>query len=209
MTLKEQKFFHDVNEAANGKYEKQMIDEFCDYWTEPNKSKTKLRWEGEKYFDIKRRLATWDRRRKQEFEKTKGITVKAEVVSTGAYDKLMKDTLKFVYNDQRDGLYVKLHHGKGDSVYNFLESKGVIKTKNLTLKGKTYFSKRSQIAQGMVLARIIDELKKAEGERKEQLETRARSVKKGTDADLWPQVKALILTDVFNKYTLEQLLEKL
>lgn len=32
---------------------------FASYWTEPNKSKTKLRWELEKTWDLGRRLARW------------------------------------------------------------------------------------------------------------------------------------------------------
>ena len=136
-------------------------------------------------------------------------TQRVEVVSTGAYDNVMINTLKYVYNDQRDGKYVKLQHGKGDSVYDFLASKGVIKTKNLSQKEKAYYDKIAHMAQGFVLARVIDDLKTAEGERKEQLERRAKSIKQGLDHDLLPQTKALILTGVFNKYSLEQLLNKI
>ena len=32
---------------------------FIDYWTEPNKSKTKLRFELERTWDLKRRLSRW------------------------------------------------------------------------------------------------------------------------------------------------------
>ena len=35
------------------------IQKFVAYWTEPNKGKTKVRWQGEKYFDLRRRLNTW------------------------------------------------------------------------------------------------------------------------------------------------------
>lgn len=35
------------------------IDKFVDYWTEPNPSGTKVRWQLEKTFDVKRRLKTW------------------------------------------------------------------------------------------------------------------------------------------------------
>jgi hypothetical protein len=37
------------------------IQKFVSYWTEPNKSKTKIRWELERTWDIKRRLGTWMR----------------------------------------------------------------------------------------------------------------------------------------------------
>lgn len=40
-------------------YGRQFLKEFNDYWTEPNKSKTKFRQELEKTWDLERRLATW------------------------------------------------------------------------------------------------------------------------------------------------------
>lgn len=40
-------------------YGKELIRAFYDYWTEPNKSKTKMRFELEKTWDVKRRLNTW------------------------------------------------------------------------------------------------------------------------------------------------------
>ena len=41
------------------KYSREMLIDFIAYWTEKNKSGKKLRFEGEKYFDMSRRLATW------------------------------------------------------------------------------------------------------------------------------------------------------
>jgi hypothetical protein len=38
---------------------KSEINKFISYWTEPNKSGTKTRWEMERTFDLKRRLTTW------------------------------------------------------------------------------------------------------------------------------------------------------
>ena len=38
---------------------KQEFQKFILYWTEPNKSGTKQRWELQPTFDVKRRLATW------------------------------------------------------------------------------------------------------------------------------------------------------
>lgn len=37
----------------------QELRKFVAYWTEPNRSGTKVRWEQEKTFEIRRRLATW------------------------------------------------------------------------------------------------------------------------------------------------------
>lgn len=40
----------------------EQLDAFCAYWTEPSKSGKKVRWELEKTFELKRRIATWTRR---------------------------------------------------------------------------------------------------------------------------------------------------
>lgn len=45
-------------------YGKEICNNFYLYWSEPNKSKTKLRYEMEKTWDVKRRLATWANRDK-------------------------------------------------------------------------------------------------------------------------------------------------
>ena len=36
-----------------------ICDEFIDYWTEPNKTKTKMKFEMQETFDISRRLKRW------------------------------------------------------------------------------------------------------------------------------------------------------
>jgi hypothetical protein len=43
------------------KFGREMVREFFDYWTEPNKSKTKMRFELERTWDVSRRLNTWSR----------------------------------------------------------------------------------------------------------------------------------------------------
>ena len=45
-------------------YGKDLIRQFFDYWTEPNRSATRMRYELERTWDIRRRLATWARRDK-------------------------------------------------------------------------------------------------------------------------------------------------
>jgi len=46
------------------KYGKDICNDFYMYWSEPNKSKTKLRYEMEKTWDVSRRLANWANRDK-------------------------------------------------------------------------------------------------------------------------------------------------
>ena len=43
------------------KFPKEMIREFFDYWTEPNKSNTKMKFELEKTWSLERRLGTWEK----------------------------------------------------------------------------------------------------------------------------------------------------
>lgn len=43
----------------NGSYEPAMLKEFFDYWTEPNKSRSKMRWEQEKTWELPLRLSRW------------------------------------------------------------------------------------------------------------------------------------------------------
>lgn len=59
---------HNANPAELRK----EIDNFILYWTEPNKSGTKVRWQLQPTFDITRRLITWFKR-SNEFNNNKGI----------------------------------------------------------------------------------------------------------------------------------------
>lgn len=45
-------------------YGKDMLISFYNYWSEPNQSKTKMKFELEKTWDNSRRLATWSKREK-------------------------------------------------------------------------------------------------------------------------------------------------
>lgn len=55
---KKEKFYQSVD-VFSGEFSKDLIEEFKGYWTELNKSKTKMRFQDEDYFDIKRRLTTF------------------------------------------------------------------------------------------------------------------------------------------------------
>ena len=52
------------NEVFSFDYPKSMLESFYDYWSEPNKSKTKERWQLQPTFEISRRLKTWSKREK-------------------------------------------------------------------------------------------------------------------------------------------------
>jgi len=70
---REIKFKSEVYEFAE-KYPEVMLDKFCNYWTEKNKSGTKMRWELERVFEISRRLATWASRDKEIVKEDKLFT---------------------------------------------------------------------------------------------------------------------------------------
>ena len=55
---KKQKFYEDCKPYLE-KYPKEMLRKFYNYWTEMNKSGTKLRFELQQTFEISKRLATW------------------------------------------------------------------------------------------------------------------------------------------------------
>lgn len=54
--IREQKF---LDQVALLDYDNSIKKSFTDYWTEPNKSNTKMKFEMQSTFDINRRLARW------------------------------------------------------------------------------------------------------------------------------------------------------
>ena len=68
-----------VSKGVSEKVIEGELSKFIMYWTEPNKSGTKVRWEMQKTFEIRRRLFTWFNRANQSYStsprETKGITI--------------------------------------------------------------------------------------------------------------------------------------
>ena len=61
-TIDERKnVFKEKVKSYVGDFNKKVLVSFFSYWTEPNKSGTKMRFELEKTWDIKRRIKTWVR----------------------------------------------------------------------------------------------------------------------------------------------------
>jgi len=67
----------------SGNYPQEMLQKFVNYWTEKNKSKTKMRFELEKTFEISKRLATWASRDKDIINSGK------KVLATLTYDEIL------------------------------------------------------------------------------------------------------------------------
>ena len=56
--------FADTLKIYVGKYSKEMIRAFYDYWTEPTPSKNKMRFELERTWSVELRLSNWSRKEK-------------------------------------------------------------------------------------------------------------------------------------------------
>ena len=64
------------------KYQKEMLNDFYKYWTEHNQSKTKMRFELEKTWDLTLRLSNWDKgSNKSDFKKQKNYQLDFSNVS--------------------------------------------------------------------------------------------------------------------------------
>ena len=81
---KEQKF---KSEVLQFNYPKEMLNEFINYWTEPNKSKTKLRYELQTTWDTSRRLGTWAKNTKQFTKKEP----ERKIYKSSNFDEVVKD----------------------------------------------------------------------------------------------------------------------
>tara|TARA_R110002167_G_scaffold1338_3_gene5975 strand:+ start:1988 stop:2593 length:606 start_codon:yes stop_codon:yes gene_type:complete len=70
-------FHNEVITYSNG-CEESVLEAFISYWTEKNKSKTKMRFELQKTWDTKRRLANWNKNNSK-FNKPKESKVQQQI----------------------------------------------------------------------------------------------------------------------------------
>lgn len=75
-TLSRKDSFYQLLVPYVGQYPKEMIRAFFDYWSELNKSGTKMRYELEKTWELPRRLATWASREKIPSKTDVGVVLK-------------------------------------------------------------------------------------------------------------------------------------
>lgn len=75
-TLSRKDSFYQLLVPYVGQYPKEMIRAFFDYWSELNKSETKMRYELEKTWELPRRLATWASREKIPSKTNVGVVLK-------------------------------------------------------------------------------------------------------------------------------------
>ncbi len=74
-TLSRKKVFYQSLVSYVGQYPKEMIRAFFDYWSELNKSETKMRYELEKTWELPRRLATWANRERMPSKTDIGVVL--------------------------------------------------------------------------------------------------------------------------------------
>lgn len=75
-TLSRKDSFYQLLVPYVGQYPKEMIRAFFDYWSELNKSGTRMRYELEKTWELPRRLATWASREKIPSKTDVGVVLK-------------------------------------------------------------------------------------------------------------------------------------
>ena len=73
-------------------YGKEMIRAFYDYWTEPNKSKTKMRFQMERTWDLGRRLARWEKNNRNNNNTSNYGRFKT---NSDAFDESVKESNEF------------------------------------------------------------------------------------------------------------------
>ncbi len=101
------KFSEEVNQFIS-RYPESMLKSFISYWTEPNRSKTKLRYELEKTFEINRRLVTWSSRDK-DFQKTETPKTYNEMLKMAETNPDIWDQYKAVKRDgERKAIFIPI-----------------------------------------------------------------------------------------------------
>ena len=75
--LRKEKFYESLVPFLD-RYPKSMIREFFDYWSEMNKSCTKMKWEQQSTWELKLRLANWANRQKEYLNGSNKNTTKQE-----------------------------------------------------------------------------------------------------------------------------------
>ena len=77
-------------------YGKEMVRNFYDYWREQNKDGTKMRFESEKFFNVKMRLSRWNSNNKKKFGDKK-VLPKGEMIQTADGGFIEKNELKRLF----------------------------------------------------------------------------------------------------------------
>jgi hypothetical protein len=75
LAIRANEFCKSLNTSENiAKYGMPMLKDFFDYWSEPNPSNTKMRFELQKTWDLNRRLARWARNNYNRYDRQQPTT---------------------------------------------------------------------------------------------------------------------------------------
>ncbi len=194
-------FREQVISEADSKF-KPLLNEFIDYWTEPNKSGTKIRYDGEKFFHVNRRLATWAKNQKHESAK---IEVRAEVIKPSKTMEIETEIILRAYRYFKANNELELRH---EEVWGFLYSYNIFRdpTEKSEKTGKTWanwYNKMKWRAKDRTIKSIA--AANANDYKKER-----NQIDEGTHPDLWRYGKLECLKTWFKGIKTEQeLLNKL
>lgn len=72
-----------------GEFGERLVEEFVLYWTEPNKSKTRMRFEQQTTWDTHRRMLTWKRNNFNKYEPVSVNTEAPKEISAAEIESLM------------------------------------------------------------------------------------------------------------------------
>lgn len=89
--LNREKVFYEALKAYLIPYKPEMLRKFYDYWREPNKSGTKMRWEQERTWDLALRLKRWS---DNDFNKNKNLTPTPTPDATKNDDKKIEERME-------------------------------------------------------------------------------------------------------------------
>lgn len=73
-------------------YGKEMVRDFFDYWSEPNKGRTQMRYEMQPTWSLAMRLATWNKRKKNYVRKS--ATDEKREANAAVIERLREDALR-------------------------------------------------------------------------------------------------------------------
>ena len=104
---KKQKFYEDCKPYLE-KYPKDMLRKFYNYWTEMNKSGTRLRFELQPTFEINRRLVTWASRDKEIVKTEQPLTYKEMVDATAKDPDIWKRYKAVKREGEREAIFIPI-----------------------------------------------------------------------------------------------------
>lgn len=97
--VQRQKEFYSTLIPFVSQYSKKMIRAFFNHWSEPNKSKTKMKFELENTWDVSRRLTTWEDNDRRWKKNDPGTSAAKEEKP----QKTFNETIKYLFGRYQEG----------------------------------------------------------------------------------------------------------